>query len=429
MIQYIKIKNFLSFKDEVVFNFEATKDKKFEDYQVVEIAPGVRILRIAVVYGANASGKTNLVSAIEFLRNFWFQYLENKDQSTGAIPFLLSSETPNQPSEFSIGFYIGQKKYVYNLTVGNNVVLNEKLQIYPSQQPATIYERVTVDGISQITFNPKRVKLGQAAKEQISLYCLQNVSVFAAYNKVNVGAEEMDTVMNWAKAHFTFQHRMGLEDNVAYTESIISRDESKKGAILNFLQRADYNITGIDIQQIERAVPDELIPLLIKSSEGVPVSEIERLKRDKTITMNIIDFEHCITNEKGEKEYYKLPKNLQSDGTIRTFGLSGVIDHAVETNSFITIDEIEDSLHPALIEFIVEDFLKHKGESQMLVTTHYDGLLEADDLLRNDSIWFTSKKENGATDLYSLVDFKGINRITSLQKAYRYGQFGAIPNI
>ena len=115
MIQYIKIKNFLSFKDEVVFNFEATKDKKYEDYQVVEIAPGVRILRIAVVYGANASGKTNLVSAIEFLRNFWFQYLENKDQPTGAIPFLLSSEMPNQPSEFSIGFYIGQKKYVYNI--------------------------------------------------------------------------------------------------------------------------------------------------------------------------------------------------------------------------------------------------------------------------------------------------------------------------
>ena len=94
--------------------------------------------------------------------------------------------------------------------------------------------------------------------------------------------------MNWAKAHFTFQQRMGLEDNVAYTESIISRDESKKGAILNFLQRADYNITGIDIQQIERTVPDELIPLLIKSSEGVPVAEIERLKRDKTITMNCI---------------------------------------------------------------------------------------------------------------------------------------------
>jgi AAA15 family ATPase/GTPase len=93
------------------------------------------------VYGANASGKTNLVSAIEFLRNFWFQYLENKDQPTGAIPFLLASETPNQPSEFSIGFYISQKKYIYNLTVSNNVVLNEKLLIYPSQQLATVYHK------------------------------------------------------------------------------------------------------------------------------------------------------------------------------------------------------------------------------------------------------------------------------------------------
>ena len=89
MILELKIKNFLSFKDEVVFSFEATKDKTFEDYQVVEVAPNIRILKLAIIYGANASGKSNLLNAFEFLRNFWLQISENKDDETGVIPFLL----------------------------------------------------------------------------------------------------------------------------------------------------------------------------------------------------------------------------------------------------------------------------------------------------------------------------------------------------
>jgi AAA15 family ATPase/GTPase len=82
-----------------------------------------------------------------------------------------------------------------------------------------------------------------------------------------------------------------------------------------------------------------------------------------------------------------------------------------------------------LIAFIIEDFFKQKGQSQLLLTTHYDGLLAEDDLLRKDSIWFTNKRANGSTELYSLADFKGLNRISSLQRAYRYGRFGAVPNI
>jgi AAA15 family ATPase/GTPase len=95
----------------------------------------------------------------------------------------------------------------------------------------------------------------------------------------------------------------------------------------------------------------------------------------------------------------------------------------------LAIDEVEASLHPRLVEFTIEDFLHHKSQSQLLLTTHYNGLLAEDDLLRKDSIWFTNKKENGATELYSLVEFKGLSRISSLQKAYKYGKFGAIPNI
>jgi AAA15 family ATPase/GTPase len=176
-------------------------------------------------------------------------------------------------------------------------------------------------------------------------------------------------------------------------------------------------------------VPDKMLSFLLNEMDEIPTDEKERLKKEKTVKLTKTEFEHRILNQEGTPEFYKLPKRLQSEGTLRTFGLSTAIRKAIEKNAFLAIDEIESSLHPKLVEFIIEDFLKQKGQSQLLLTTHYDGLLEEDDLLRKDSIWFTNKKEDGSTELYSLADFKGVNRMSSLQKAYKYGKFGAIPNI
>ena len=121
----------------------------------------------------------------------------------------------------------------------------------------------------------------------------------------------------------------------------------------------------------------------------------------------------------------------QSEGTRRTFGLEAAIYEAMKTESFLFVDEIEASLHPELVEFILQKFLSKKSRAQLLVTTHYDMLLNSvgDDLIRKDSVWFTDKMESGSTDLYSLVEYKGLNRISSFQKAYRNGMFGALPNI
>ena len=116
---------------------------------------------------------------------------------------------------------------------------------------------------------------------------------------------------------------------------------------------------------------------------------------------------------------------------MRTIGIEAGIFEALNKQAFLFIDEIESSLHPDLVEFIIEQFLSQRNRAQLLVTTHYDPLLNTvgDDLIRKDSVWFTEKDETGNTDLYSLVEFKGLNRISSLQKAYRNGVFGALPNI
>lgn len=429
MILELKIKNFLSFKDEVTFSFEATKDKSFEDYQVVEIVPNTRILRLAIVYGANASGKSNLLNVFDFLRNFWFNIPEDKDEPTSVIPFLLDSETPQEPTEFSLTFFIDKMKHLYSLVLDKKKVISEKLYLYPGTQPALIFDRKISGNISNITFNTKKVKISQPAKDEITVKCLLNMSVLAAYNKVNVAVPEIDNVIQWMKTQYNLP---SIEPNtrlVDFAEDMIVENESIKKYLLNFLCRADYNITNINTEEIEENIPDEMLPILLSKAANIPDGERDRLKKERTIKLTKTIFEHKIINQRGVSEFYKITKGLQSAGTLRTLGLASAISQLIENNAFLAIDEIESSLHPRLVEFIIEDFLKQKGQSQLLLTTHYDGLLEEDDLLRKDSIWFTNKKENGSTELYSLADFKGVNRISSLQKAYKYGKFGATPNI
>ncbi|MDR3366333.1 MAG: ATP-binding protein [Prevotellaceae bacterium] len=398
MILELKIKNFLSFKEEAIFSFEATRDKSFEDYQVVEVAPNTRILRLTLVYGANASGKSNLIKAFELLQHFWLNKPESRDELTGVCPFLLDRETPQKPSEFSLIFYVEGTRYLYSLALTEKKVISEKLFVYPGTQPALIFDRKLNDeGLSEIVFSPKRIKVSQAARDEITIKCLANMSVLAAYNQVNVAIPEVEKVVRWIKS----QHKslpVGVADD---TESLIAADKAAKDFMLNFLQLADYNITAINTGQAN----------------------------EPTARSAKTEFEHRVVNSEGNEEFYKLMKEHQSEGTLRTLGLAEAIRKTAEANAFLAIDEIEALLHPRLVELVIEYFFKQKGQSQLLLTTHYDGLLEEDDLLRKDSIWFTNKKENGSTELYSLADFKGVNRISSLQKAYRHGRFGAVPNI
>lgn len=429
MILELKIKNFLSFKDEVTLSFEATKDKTFEEYQVVEVAPNTRILRMAVVYGANASGKSNLLYAFEYLREFWFSTTENKDAKTGVTPFLLDKQTPKEPSEFSLTFFIGHTKHLYNLVIDEQKVLAEKLYIYPGTQPALIFDRRLNGTVSDITFNTKRIKISEQAKEAITMKCLTNMSVLAAYNQVNISIPEMDAVTHWMKTQYNLPSIYSRSWLVDYSENLLKKSEEAKKRLLHFLAKADFNIIDINTEEIEKKVTKEDLSYILHNTTNLTEDELERLKKDKTINVTKTAFKHKIINADNTVDYYTLPKSLQSDGTLRTFGLAGAISQLIERNAFLAIDEIESSLHPRLIEFILEDFFKQKSQSQLLLTTHYDGLLEEDDLLRKDSIWFTNKKQDGSTDVYSLTEFKGLNRISSLQKAYKYGKFGAVPKM
>lgn len=428
MIQELRFKNYKSFKDEVTLSFEATKDKTFEDYQIVEVAPNVRLLRFAMVYGANASGKSNLLDAIDFLHNFFFDRPEDSEEITGAIPFKLDAATPNEPSEFSLKFFVGEIKYWYELKLTQKQVLSEKLYFYTSVQPKKLFERKLENGQSVINFNPATVKISSAAKEEISLKCLPNMSFFAAKNQVNIAIEKIDVAKDWLRNNI-MPMVIPSSRMFDYVNSKMYENATLKSHLLEFIHEADFNISDVRSDKVSKALPEQFLNLLL-ADETTPEEVKERIKTDHVVTTIQTVFEHTVHNERGT-ETYLMSTESQSEGTKRTFGIEVAIYEALQNQSFIFIDEIEASLHPELVKFILQRFLATKSRAQLLVTTHYDPLLNTvgDDLIRKDSVWFTEKNESGSTDLYSLVEYKGLNRIASLQKAYRNGVFGALPNI
>ena len=381
-----------------------------------------------MVYGANASGKSNLLNAIEFLHDFWFDRKNDVTAETGVVPFKFDKITPKQPSNFSLKFYVKDIKYWYLLELDEHKVIAEKLYYYSSVQPTLLFDRTIEKNVSVVNFNTPAVKISAVAREEINLKCLPNMSFFAARNQVNVALPIIDEAREWLKQSVmnVVTPNSSLFD---YAEHTILKDNDLKGHLLEFIKEADFNISNIETTSIKKDIPEEFLDMILKS-DRLPDDEKERLKKEKNITHLKTDFEHTVTNDRGVEKYY-LSESLQSEGTRRITGLESVIYSALQEESLMVIDEIESSLHPNLIEFVLKKFLEKKdNRSQLLITTHYDPLLnEIDQLFRKDSVWFTEKNESGATELYSLVEFTGLNRIASLQKAYRSGRFGGVPKI
>ena len=168
----------------------------------------------------------------------------------------------------------------------------------------------------------------------------------------------------------------------------------------------------------------------IKSSGQLSDESVSKLSKDPKMPNGFkTDFMVSVINERG-KEIYTLPKNSQSEGTLRAMGIETALYEAKRNNKLLPIDEIETSMHPLLLKYMIQSFLKTQSRSQLLLTTHYDPLLAAvDDYLRKDSFWLIEKRDDGHSELYPLISKNGVNKMRSLQRAYLNNKLGALPQI
>jgi AAA15 family ATPase/GTPase len=428
MILEFKIKNYLSFKEEVTFSFEATSDKNLEEYYVTEVVPGVRILKLGIVYGANASGKSNLISAFDFLSLFLRKKRRDKNDETGFVPFMFG-KTKDEPGRFELIFYVDTRKYVYSFVMDAHTVFDEALYFYPGSQPALVFHRYfdKAKELSIVEFGSK-IKISKAAKNEIQIKTLKNISFFAASQQVNYTIpDEIKEVKSWFDNKYldSINPKSRLTE---YTSLKIKDDERIKKFAIDFLHRAEFNITDVLFKTEFQKAPENFLKMIEISN--MPDDEKKKILDEKGFVNVNTEFEHTII-EDGNQVKYNLPESLQSDGTMRYYGLSGPYYKMIQNDAFLAVDEIESSMHALLVNHFIKEFLMNKHESkraQLLVTTHNLSLLNEKDILRKDAIWFTSKQENGSTSIYSMADFD-IRKELSFYNAYKLGKFGAIPNL
>ncbi|PKQ64006.1 ATP-binding protein [Labilibaculum filiforme] len=425
MLVNFSVKNFRSIKDKVTLSFEAAKSDNLEDYYIIEPKEGVRLLKLGLIYGANASGKTNVLKALDFLRDLILEPVDKKTDTINVSPFLFSSNTPNENTILSIEFFQEGIKYLYDLEVNKNTVVSEELRFF-NPNKALVFKRVTdiEKQLTRITFGGK-IEINKAHKLILEANTLWNNTVLGGFLKTNIESIELQNVIDWFqnKLKSIVHSKSNLFD---YVSNKLDSKEIDKRTILEVLKKADFNISDIVVDVNEQVVTSGFTDLI---SEQILIyeSKLKKLKSEKKITTKELLFEHVV-NGTGK---YHLSFDDESAGTQRYYEFGGLLDMLINNEIIFPIDEFESSLHPDLLKHFLLSFLVNSKKSQLIATTHLRELLMEKDIFRNDAIWFTEKKEDGSTDLFSLDDFDSsvIRKESSVYNAYKAGKLGATPNL
>ena len=389
MIVNFSIQNFGSIKDKQTLSFEADASNHLENTYVVHTA-GKRLLKLALIYGANASGKTTILKALDFLRDLVVNPKEKKTDILHFDPFLFDAQTPLQPTELSVEFVHEEVCYQYEIAFTSQAVISEALYI-DTFQKVLVYNRTTdiEEQLTKISFGDK-ITIDKNALQVLELNTLWNNTALGGFLKTNINLEEFRRVADWfqnyLKPIIAPQTQLGT-----YITKKISKEEVSKKEIVSILKKADFNISDIIIQENERQT-------------------------------NLF-LEHTIDNISDN-----LPINAESEGTKRFYGFAGLLALLIKTPTIFPIDELESSLHPDLYTHFLLSFLQNAQQSQLIATTHNRELLGDSDIFREDVIWFTDKGEDCATQLYSLADFD-TSTIKNILSAYKIGKFSGVPRL
>ncbi|MDC7249847.1 MAG: ATP-binding protein [Sphaerochaetaceae bacterium] len=422
MIQEFYVENYKSIKDRQGISFVPNKkmNNGYEDYLLVNASDKVKLLKLGILYGYNASGKSNLLEAMDFLRRLALYAPNAKDEETGFDPFLLDADSLNKSGVFSLIFYINNIKYEYFVELNSSTIISEKLFFTPEVRKTKLFSRYydEIEHVSTISFGGR---CGLKAKEKLFIEgnTLENCTVLAAYRKTNVNSKELDKVVEYFQYHILpiVTPRVVLRD---WSFDRLKQNDKRKDFFIKLLTKADFQISDLEIKEEALELTEEMLKEIQK--EGVPSQLLEELKTKKTIETNELYFAHSTSKGK-----FNISSEKESQGTMRYFGLGGILNEIVSSSKFINIDEIETSLHPELVAFFIRQFLMNANESQLFVTTHNQFLMEQD-YMRNDMIWFCEKDEDGISNYYSVQDFK-LHKNISVLNYYRAGKLGALPSL
>ncbi len=422
MIINFNIKNFGCFKEQQTLSFEAEKTKHLEDFYVNKIK-NKRLLKIALIYGHNASGKTTILKALDFLRDLVLNPADNKNDELDFYPFLFDEESSSKNTVLSIEFFQNEIKYFYEVEFNRTSIVKETLKTSPYN--VTVFNRKTdlKTQFTKIEFG-RKITIPKASLNALEANTLWNNTVLGGYLKTNIETKELKEVTDWFKNYLNpvVYPKTILQD---FITSLIDERRIKKENIVEILKKADFNISDIKIEKKEEEIPDGLLEFLEKASD-IPDDKLKEIKNLKKLTTLNLNLEHLVNGKR-----YALPFEEESAGTKRYYGFAGLLSLLIQDSTAFPIDELETSLHPDLYQYFLLSFLANSKNSQIIATIHNREILNDRDFIRDDAIWITDKSKNASTELYSFADFDSsiIRNTTNRLNAYKSGKLGGIPNL
>ena len=400
MLIQFSVDNYMSIKDKVTFSMLAGVDKEHPSH-LVEIGDKKNCVKATVLYGANASGKSNVLNAFWFMVNFVLTSHEKQlNKPTERIPFKFDGENIKKPSSFEVIFLQNGVRYTYGFSATDMEVTEEFLYYYPNGRQAIIFERKNKDEYRFTT----DIETQNSLKERNSTNKLY-LSTAANWNY-----DKVKPVFEWFTScsiicKFSRAEAYGID-------AVELKDDIYRESIASMLQVADFGIKRLEIN--DRT--GRLNTILSKALLNVYAN---------------VDAIHQVEGSDGRMEAYSLNMTEESEGTNSYFALIGIVKKAIDEGELFVVDEMDAHLHPLLTRSIISLFNSDEHNpkgAQLIFTSHNTNLLDLD-IFRRDQIWFTEKNEKtAATELFSLYDFS-VRKDTKLEKSYLLGRFGAIPFI
>jgi uncharacterized protein len=413
------VTNFRSIKRTLTLSMTASKYYRgLEETNCLEsgIAGLPKLLRSGVLYGPNAGGKSNLFKAIQFMQTFVLtSHALQEGKKINVAPFALAVDTREEPCEFEMFFIQDQVRYQYGFALNAFRVVREWLLAYPEGKAQRWLERSYDKKADQETwyFGSKftgRRQLWQEATRKNALFLS---------TAIQLNNEQLKPVFNWFQQKLTII-LPGETINLQFTIDKCGSDEGKN-RIMEFMNSADISIYGIDIELKKILVPPEMLP------SDIPQEVKETMVRDlQEKGVPLIRFQHRDNNN--QPVFFHISE--ESDGTQKLFAFSGPWLDVLEKGRIIFVDELDTSLHPLLMRFLLENFHNektNKNKAQLIFTTHDTSILDTD-LFRRDQIWFVEKDRENATKLFPLSDFSP-RKGEAVEKWYLKGRYGALPLI
>ena len=421
MIAEFTVENFYSIRSTQKISFEPSSDSFMLDEYTYEVKDGVRLLEVGIIYGANASGKSNVLEAIDFFKMLVLRVPKGRNDTTRVVPFLLDETSKTKTTKMSMSFYVNQLKYILSFELDKKRIYSETLTVYESIRPTKLYSRsydpYTDSSVIEFGTNLKMAKKNQ---DTIAGNTINNCSVLAAFGNCNVGKTKLNDVYDY----FAKQVKDVLAPGMllsGYVKRHLDKDKdgNLKKFILNFLKASDFNIEDVTLHEEEELITSELEQLIQKAPIADDVKS-EMLKKGK-ITNTELTFTH-----RTENGLYELSEEYESNGTMRFLGMAIILNFLLKNNQFVPIDEVETSIHYELLSYFIKVFLANSNQtSQMLLTTHDINLLN-EEFIRRDTIWFTDKDEQGETNVVRLSAL-GLHKNLSPYNAYKQGKLVKLP--